>query len=470
VGERRKQCPGCRELRQEVAALKLVVAQQAELIRELQARLGLTSRNSSKPPSSDPPGAPRPPRSKGKGRKQGGQPGHKGKTRPWFKPDDVDEFVAVRPSHCGGCARPLGPEAFGLLDPWRHQVVELPPVSAFVTEYLMHGAVCGACGEKTVGSLPEGVMPWAVGPRLQAVLSTLSGRFRLSRREVLEAAEALFGPKARLALGTLVALEERTRLALTAAYEEAARAVREASIVHPDETSYYEGTHKSWLWVAATPKVAYYRIDPQRGRAAFGRLLPDFEGSIVVDRWNAYVRHPQDQRQLCWSHLKRNFQELVDRGFPATRVGRPGLRAADAIFEGWKRHQEGRLTLPGLDRRLAPHKRKLERALGRGRKNQDRKARAMAKDLRPQLACLWTFTKTDGMAPHNNLAERMIRPAVLWRKSSFGTQSGRGSRFAECMLTVSQTLRLQGRSVLDFVERSIRAARRVDAAPSLLHP
>jgi transposase len=470
VSERQKQCPRCRELRQKVAALELVVAQQAELIRELQARLGLNSRNSSKPPSSDPPQAKRPRRSKGKGRKRGGQPGHEGKTRAWFPLDDVDKFVDVRPSHCGCCARPLGPEAYGLLDPWRHQVVDLPPVSAFVTEYLMHGAVCGACGERTLASLPEGVMPWAVGPRLQAVLSTLSGRFRLSRREVLEAAEALFGPKARLSLGTLVALEERTRLALTAAYEEAARGVQEASIVHPDETSYYEGTHKSWLWVAATPEVAYYRIDPQRGRAAFHRLLPDFRGSIVVDRWNAYVRHPQDQRQLCWSHLKRNFQELVDRGSPATRVGRPGLRAADAIFGAWKRHQEGRLTLPGLRRRLAPQKRKLERALKRGLKNQDRKARAMAKDLGPQYACLWTFTKTDGMAPHNNLAERMIRPAVLWRKSSFGTQSLRGSRFAECMLTVSQTLRLQGWSVLDFVERSIRAARCGKPAPSLLSP
>ena len=178
--------------------------------------------------------SPRPPRSKGTGRKQGGQPGHQGKMRPWFPLDDVDEFVDVRPSHCGCRARPLRPAAVAGLAPWRHQVVEFPPVSAFVTEYLMHGAVCDACGERTQASLPEGVMPWAVGPRLQAVLSTLSGRFRLSRREVLEAAEALFGPKARLGLGTLVALEERTRRALTAAYEEAARAVQEASIVHPD--------------------------------------------------------------------------------------------------------------------------------------------------------------------------------------------------------------------------------------------
>ena len=74
------------------------------------------------------------------------------------------------------------------------------------------------------------------------------------------------------------------------------------------------------------------------------------------------------------------------------------------------------------------------------------------------------------MVPHNNLAERLIRPAVLWRKNSFGTQSERGSRFAECMLTVAQTLRLQGRSVLDFVERAICANRLGESAPSLLTP
>lgn len=453
-----------------MAALRLIVVQQQERIRELEAILNLTSRNSSKPPSSDPPGAPPAPRPRPTGRKRGGQPGHKGKTREWFPPQDVDEVVDVRPSHCNGCARPLEPEAFSTLDPGRHQVVEIPASMARVTEYVMHRAVCSACGEATSADLPEGVMPWAVGPRLQALLATLSGRFRLSRREVLEAAEALFGRKARLSLGTLLALERRTRRSLQPAHEEAQAAVLATPVVHPDETVFYEGTHKSWLWVAATPTVAYYRIDAQRGRAAFHRLLPDFDGAIVVDRWKAYLRHPHAKRQLCWAHLKRNFQELVDRGSPATRVGRAGLAAVDAVFTGWKRHQQGRLALPGLGRRLAPARRQLERALQRGLKNADRKARAMARDLLPQFECLWTFTRHDGMPPHNNLAERLIRPAVLWRKNSFGTQSERGSRFAECMLTVAQTLRLQGRSVLDFVERAICAHRLGEPAPSLLTP
>ena len=352
----------------------------------------------------------------------------------------------------------------------RHQVVEIPEAVASVIEYVLHRDACQACGCVTTAALPEGVMPWAVGPRLQAMLATLTGRFRLSRREVLEMAQAFFGPKCRLSLGLLSALEERTRKALGAAYEEAQAAVLEEDVVHPDETSFYEGTHKSWLWVAASPRVAFFRIDARRGRAAFNRLLPEFEGAIVVDRWNAYLRHGNERRQLCWAHLKRNFQELVDRSTPATRVGRPGLRAAKEVFENWNRYQRGELTLAGLRSVMAPTRKKLERAIKRGLRNEDRKARAMSKDVLPQITCLWTWLQHEGMPPHNNLAERMIRPAVLWRKSSFGTQSPRGSRFAECMLTVTQTLKLQGRGVLDFVESSIRAHRTGSPAPKLLTP
>jgi transposase len=357
-----------------------------------------------------------------------------------------------------------------LSDARRHQVVEIPPAAAAVTEYVLHHEQCAACGHTTAADLPEGVPPWAIGPRFQATLSTLTGRFRLSRRETLEAAVALFGPKARLSLGTLTSMEARTRTALSSAYEEAAAAVHGSRVVHPDETSYYERKHKSWLWVAATPAVAYFRIDPQRGRSAFERLLPDFAGIIVVDRWKAYLRHAHRKRQLCWAHLKRNFQELVDRGYPATLVGRPGLRAADAVFSAWEDHEEGRLSRRGLGRRLSAQRKFLGRALTRGLGNADPKVRAKAKDLLPQVECLWTFTRRTGVTPHNNLAERLLRLAVLWRKGSFGTQSAGGSRFAETMLTVVQTLRLQKRAVMDFVEQSIRAARLGIAPPRLLTP
>ena len=138
MGKRKQQCPGCRELRQEVAALRLVVAQQAELIRELQARLGLNSRNSSRPPSSDPPAKPPARPSQPTGRKRGGQPGHEGTTRATFPPADVDAFVELHPSNCRNCAAPLRPDATKDPAPIRHRVVEITSAAAIVTEYVLH--------------------------------------------------------------------------------------------------------------------------------------------------------------------------------------------------------------------------------------------------------------------------------------------------------------------------------------------
>jgi transposase len=88
-----------------------------------------------------------------------------------------------------------------------------------------------------------------------------------------------------------------------------------------------------------------------------------------------------------------------------------------------------------------------------------REARALVKDLIEYGAALWTFTRVERIEPTNNAAERAvrIRRAVLWRKNSFGSASRWGSRFAERMLAVCESLRAQGRSILDFLEASIRA-------------
>ena len=123
-----------------------------------------------------------------------------------------------------------------------------------------------------------------------------------------------------------------------------------------------------------------------------------------------------------------------------------------------------------MARRLTSTRQALERALRRGRANPDPKAAALCKDLRGQFVSLWTFTRRPGVEPTNNHAEREIRPAVLWRKSSFGCQSAKGARFVERMLTVVRTLRRQKRSVLDFLEEAIRAANARTPAPLLVPP
>jgi transposase len=453
-------CPQCEELRREIAQLR-------EEIRELRARLKLDSTNSSKPPSSDPPGAgTKPPADKKKRRRRGAQPGHEGKSRPPFAPDQVDRTETHDPTACHLCGSAVTVDP--ALDPVRHQVVDIPPATAQVTEHVCGRGVCPCCGVITTAPLPPDVPSGIVGPRLQAVLALLVGRYRLSRREAQDAVVALFGPKAEFALGTISALESRTSTALEAAYREAENAVRKAAVVCADETSFRRATQLTWLWTACTHLVSFFRIDRQRSKAAFRRLLPEVSGVLSTDRYGAYGEHPANRRQLCWAHLKRNFQELVDRGGAAAPLGCAGLRACADVVAASLDHREGRLRFASLAQRLAPTRKALLLALEDHSDSPDKKARAMARSLGRCFVSLWTFTRWQGVESTNNLAEREIRPAVLWRKNSFGCQSRNGERFVERMLTVNRTLRHQKRHLLDFLEQTIRAHAAGRRPPSLI--
>jgi len=435
-------------------------------VRELTARLNQDSSNSSKPPSSDKPWKERR-KQKPTGRNPGGQPGHKGKTRKPFKPEEVDRSVEFHPDRCGICDSALRAED-SIDDPVRHQIVEIPPVAAEVIECVLHRIRCRSCGEITAADLPEDVPTGCTGVRFQAIMTLLTGRCRLSRREAREIAVALFGPKARVSLGTVAAMERRTSTALRPAYDEALDAVQSADFVHCDETSWRESNRLAWLWGAVTPKLKVFRIDRRRNREAFRKLLFTFEGILVTDRFSVYRAHDTERRQLCWAHVLRNFRGLEERGGKARSLGVNGQKIVKTVFKEWYRFREGEITRLGLRRKLVPLRRRLKRLLRRHANNPVRAARALVTDLREYGAALWTFAKVEGLEPTNNAAERAIRKAVLWRKGSFGSASPAGSRFVERMLTVTESLRAQGRSILDFLEGTLRAGLCGQPQPSLL--
>jgi transposase len=467
VPEQSAACPRCAELEKVVAPLQEQVRLLQEEVRELRARLNLSSKNSSKPPSSDPPWFPRPPANP-TGRKQGGQPGHPGAKRAEFRATEIDHHVAIEPERCEKCKGSLARARVG--EPEVVQVVDLPPVAAEVTEYTLGTKCCPGCGHVTAAPLPTGV-EGAIGLRFQAVLAVLVGRFRLSRREVQEAALALFGPKARVSLGWISVLEQRTAQALLPAYVEIEAAVRASPVVNADETSWRERRKSAWLWHASTPGLSLYRIDPRRNREAFERLLgEDFKHLLVSDRWSVYRCLSKRMRQICWAHLKRNFQELVDRGGASVEVGQEGLDILREVMLALEAHRENCTALATLSRHLSPLRLRMFNMIQRGVENADVDARKLCRDLEVLFPCLWTFARVKGVPITNNLAERRLRPAVLWRKTSFGTHSSPGSRFAERMMTVVQTLRAQGRSILDFVAAALGAARGGRRLPSALPP
>jgi transposase len=456
------ECQGCRELRRRVAELEA-------LVRELQARLGRNSSNSSLPPSANPPSAPAPVAKKPTGKKPGGQPGHPPVLRTRLPADRVHHVHVLTPTHCRRCQAPLPAEAGpGDPEPTWHQVAELPGRPVEVTEYQGHARTCPGCGAVTHAAVPAEVKAHSVGPRLAAALAFLTGRCHLSKRAVEEVAETLLG--APVALGTVSHLEGRMSRALEAAHAEAAEAVRGAAVKHVDETGWKKAGRPRWLWAAVTKTVALFVVHAGRGAAGLRALLGEaFAGILCTDRWAVYERLPIGRRQLCWAHLRRDFQAMVDRGGPGAAIGSELLALAGALFELWYKVRDGTRTRRWFQRLVRDIRPDVVLALRQGAACGCAKTAATCRELLAWEPALYTFAFHEGVEPTNNAVERALRPAVLWRKRSFGCHSEEGCRFVERLLTVVETLRLQGRDVLDYLQAALTAHRHGLPAPKLLH-
>jgi transposase len=449
------------------AAQALIMALQGR-IRKLEAQLGQDSSNSSRPPSTDSPHAPLRRKASATGRKRGGQPGHRGAFRALLAVDQVDEVVVIVPEVCRHCGQPL-PAATARRRGrvWRHQVVELLPLAVRVTAYQMAARRCARCGKRTRADLPAGVPRRPFGARLTAVVALLSGRYRLSRREVRQLVQDLWA--VRVSLGAVVRQEQAQSAALAPVVAAARAAVHQAAVVNMDETGWRQEQQRAWLWTAVTAELTVFWIDRSRGGTVVEALLgSQFAGVVGSDRWSAYSRFPAERRALCHAHLKRDFQGLVDRGGEAEPIGRWGLAEIERLFALWHRFKAGEFDGHELRRRLIPLQARLGRLLRRGQENPDRKAAALCRQLQKWWLALWTFARVEGVEPTNNGSERALRPAVLWRKGSFGCDSEAGSRFAARLLTVAATCRQQRRRLLDFLVAAGEAALLGTAPPSLV--
>ena len=431
--------------------------------RALQERLHQNSRNSSRPPSSDPPQSPRPRRPRGQ-RRRGGQPGHPGHTRTLLPVEAVDEVVVLKPDRCSGCHALLwGDDP----TPFRHQVIEIPPIQPVVTEYQWHQLVCAGCGEVTRASWPEGVPSGTYGPRVQATVALYTGAYRLSKRTTQQMMEEVFGVP--MSVGTIGPLEQATTEAVAAPVEEARTYVHAQEVAHLDETSWRQGDKRAWLWVAVTSWVTVFVVRMSRGGQVARELLGEqFSGILVTDRYSADNWYPVRWRQVCWAHLLRDFEAMRGRGGPSEEIGDALLAQAHQMFAWWHRVREGTLQRSTFRSYMSPLRREVERLLQAGSRCGGPKTAGTCRDILKRRQALWTFVQVEGVEPTNNTAERSIRPGVLWRQGSFGTQSAEGSRFVESMMTVVATLKQQQRSILEYLTAACEAALRGEAAPSLL--
>lgn len=334
-----------------------------------------------------------------------------------------------------------------------------------VVEYQLNAVRCDACRSVTRATLPAGVSRSAFGPRLHALVGTLSADARVSRRGIHDLLNRVFGCP--ISLGSVDSMLQRIGSQLAEPYAEALDYVRDSGVVCADETGWKIAGERWWMWGAFTPQVGVMMIEPERSAETAERLLDDFGGVLSCDRYNAYRQYAR--RQLCWAHLDRNLTELAQFPEPTRSVAVDLKTACDDVFAAWRSYADDHQDRARLRRRVgrirSRMRSQLEAAASNGR---DKKARRFARLLLNDFDQLWTFADIDGVEPTNNDAERGLRRAVITRKISFGSQTVRGADTTERLLTAAETCRRQGRSLYDYLTTLGIAAGRGDPAPSLI--
>lgn len=455
-----------RVLEEENAVLVEQVKRLTELVEELTRQLNKNSSNSHKPPSSDGVGrrkSTRKPKRRS-GRKRGGQPGRKGSKREMLATEFVDLVVDIFPDDCEICLRRL-PESTSD-SPYRHQVVDLLEKNGgrHITEYRCHAVAC-QCGQ--LAPAPVSLVPkYALGPRLSSVICLFSGAYQMSRRQVVVALKELYG--IRVSLGTVSNIEGRMSSALAKSSEEAMTHIENSSVKHVDETSFLRDSQRCSTWVFANAITSVYRIVDDGKRTSLRAQLRKTKGILVSDRASVFLYWPMAQRQICWSHLLRTFTDYSERDGPAGAIGDDLITYCELVFHYWREHRAGELSDANYEQWISAIQEGMKPRLQRAVDANIKYVSGSCKNLLEHWDAMWTFVENPTVDLTNNHAERELRRLVLWRKRSFGSQSERGDRFVERILTVTQTMRKNARDTLGFLQQSFIAHWAGAPAPALL--
>jgi transposase len=308
-----------------------VIGQLVAIIQQLQERLNTNSKNSSSPPSKDFKKSNKPEKPSS-GRKPGGQPGHPGITRRLVPLEQVGEVIAcLPPEMCADCAQPLikVPKII------RHQVYELPEPRYIITEYQINHGQCSHCYKTYAGELPAVVGKRGFGPRVHALLSVLTTKFRQSKRQALRLVQDVYGMP--LCVGSVSNIEGRVSQAVAPIHSQIHTKLATEPVLNVDETGFQQNAQNGWAWVVASPQWTYFYCALSRGKKVAKQLLKNFGDQIIVsDRYSAYNYLSESQHQVYWAHLKRDFTKMAERSGFAGVVGRRLLHSYGKIFAFWK--------------------------------------------------------------------------------------------------------------------------------------
>jgi transposase len=443
-----------KQLENEIVKLK-------KRIEELERLLRMNSANSSKPPSSNPPvmSVILPKR---RHKKRGAKNGHQPFMRKLLPPEKVIERIELKPQVC-----PCGSTNLEKTneEPLRHQIVDIPPIEPQVTEYIQPIFRCKDCGGLIYQPLPDEVKRKYFGPGILALVAVLTGMLNTSKRKALAMISEVFSVP--MSLGGLSNCEAQLAEALEHPYNETIEHVRGQDVAYADETGWRRGNRqRGWLWAACCAWAAVFMVQAQRGQKAAKKLLGGFCGTLVSDRWGGY-NFFCGVRQICWAHLKRDFKAISEVKGAIGKIGQELYGLARKILKMRKRVRDRTLQWRTFQKRMAPLMRRVEELLEQGANGKGTLSSKCRRIIKHREH-LWTFVYDQRVEPTNNIAERIERQGVLWRKSSFGSQSERGARYVERILTVCATCRLQGRSVIEYLREACRCHLSGIPVPSLI--
>jgi transposase len=429
------------QLEQTVFALMAKVEQLEKRIEQLESSSKKISQNSSKPPSSDSPYE-KPKRKKTDKktkRKRGAQKGHKGHQQAMLPPTEQQPIV---PERCPCGNHQLASEK--MKPYYTHQQIELPEIKMDVIHYVLHKCRCPKCGKMVKAQLPTEYQA-GYGPRLSALIAEMSGTQGNSRETVQGFCKSVLGFS--ISIGAIQNVIDRASEAIEPYYQAIGEVAHSSRINHIDETSWFQSGTLKWLWVMANMAVSYFMIHSHRSKEAFLALIGSWQGILVSDDYGLY-RSWVEKRQTCLAHLIRKAKALSERKTDSIREFGQSVLKELRLLCHWAKAPPSQKQWTDFYSRFILLLFLFENA-------QD-EAGTLARRLLDEMDSLWLFLEEEGVEPTNNFGERALRFGVLWRKRSNGTQSDKGDRWVERILSLKQTCRTRSLPVFPLLVDAIK--------------
>ena len=388
-----------------------------------------------------------------KRKKEPKKPGRKGGHRGVYReiPAHIDETISVPLPCCPQCGG--GVSALTTL---KQYIEDIPPVRPYVTRLVTQQGVCADCGavrstHPLQVSIASGAAATHLGPNALGVALELTRRHGLTTRKACAVLKELFG--LRLSPGGLIKASHRMAGKLQGRFDALCDRVQNSAVIHADETSWWVGGPKWWLWVFTNADRTLYRVRKSRGREVIYETLgSEYSGVLVSDCLSIYDG-VCDTQQKCYAHHLKAISQAIEQH---PREGEGFLRDLKILLTAAMALKKAQPWLPAA---AAAHARRslednAEKMLGPPRK--DPVEEAIANRLRKQQDHLFTFLDHPRVDATNNLAERQLRPAVIARKLSCGNRTEAGARTWEILASLAATATQSGQSFRDIVNQAAR--------------